>query len=133
MSTDSTSLPVEVTCSLNASPNTASSRGGSNEKKPTQKGKNKDNQDLLTRYNELLDTNPVITKAVTSAFISAVGTALGSYLSNRQQIRKKAFQNKAQKAQLMGMQKNKSSINWLDVFAFALHGGLIGGPLGHYW
>jgi len=133
MPPDSASLPAEVTYSSNASPTTVPSSSGSNEESAVQKDKNQDEKDLLTRYNELLDTNPVITKSLTSAFISAVGTVLGSYLSNQQQIRKNTIQKKVQKSQFTNVQRNKSTINWLDVFAFALHGGIIGGPLGHYW
>ena len=77
-------------------------------------------KDLLTRYNDLLDTNPVLTKAITASFISGFGTILGSYLSKHSKNKK-------------NNNNNPSGFPWLDVFVFSLHGGLIGGPVGHYW
>eukprot|EP00978_Attheya_sp_CCMP212_P031184 scaffold117077_cov65-Attheya_sp.AAC.5 len=65
---------------------------------------------LLTRYNELLDEYPVRTKAITASAVGAIGAAIGSRLSSP-----------------------KKKINWIDVMAFALHGGILNGPISHYW
>lgn len=84
--------------------------------------------DLLTLYNNLLDTKPVVTKAITAAFISGLGAALGSYLSNS------ANNKNPSKRRVIDSKNIKTNgVNWLDVFVFSLHGGLIGGPVGHYW
>jgi hypothetical protein len=64
--------------------------------------------DLLSLYNALLDEHPLATKAVSSAVISGVGGIIGSKLTTNR-------------------------VNWKAAIAFALHGGLVNGPVGHYW
>mmetsp|Transcript_19852 Transcript_19852/g.41440 ORF Transcript_19852/g.41440 Transcript_19852/m.41440 type:complete len:183 (+) Transcript_19852:115-663(+) len=63
---------------------------------------------ILERYNRALDASPLLTKSLTSAVISGAGAALGSKLTTKR-------------------------ISWVSVFAFAMHGGLVNGPVGHYW
>ncbi|KAL7447142.1 hypothetical protein ACHAXM_010579 [Skeletonema potamos] len=78
--------------------------------------------ELLNRYNKLLDRYPLRTKMVTSAVVSAFGSFLGSFLSSS---------NTNQR----NNDKRQSSprINWVDVFSYAIHGGLINAPICHYW
>lgn len=77
--------------------------------------------ELLHRYNKLLDRYPLRTKMITSAVVSAFGSALGSFLSSSNE--NKPSNNKRQ----------SSRINWVDVFSYAIHGGLINAPICHYW
>jgi len=72
--------------------------------------------DILTKYNHFLDTNPVLTKSLTAAVVQGFGAALGSILSSRVRRREEV-----------------KSLNWSSIFAFALHGGFVNGPIGHYW
>jgi hypothetical protein len=50
----------------------------------------------------------LLTKSCTAALISGAGAALGSKLTSKK-------------------------VNWVSVVAFSLHGGLVNGPVGHYW
>ena len=95
------------------------------DKKEEEEAKEAVDVDLLTRYNTLLDRRPVLTKAVTAAFVQGFGAALGSLLASRQ-----GGQTRKHRSSL---RRSSPRINWLDVFAFALHGGLLNGPIGHYW
>jgi len=79
--------------------------------------------ELLNRYNKLLDRYPLRTKMITSAVVSAFGSALGSFLSSSH-TNKPPSNNKRQ---------SSSRINWVDVFSYAIHGGLINAPICHYW
>jgi len=63
---------------------------------------------LLDKYNDALDSNPLLTKSATAALISGAGAAMGSKLTTKR-------------------------VNWIGVLSFALHGGLVNGPLSHYW
>eukprot|EP00565_Helicotheca_tamesis_P008788 CAMPEP_0185733712 /NCGR_PEP_ID=MMETSP1171-20130828/20358_1 /TAXON_ID=374046 /ORGANISM="Helicotheca tamensis, Strain CCMP826" /LENGTH=190 /DNA_ID=CAMNT_0028403507 /DNA_START=110 /DNA_END=679 /DNA_ORIENTATION=+ len=87
---------------------------------------------LLDRYNKALDTNPVLTKAITAACVQGLGSILGSLLSTSSSS--PASSSKIQ-VKMVGGAKNqhRSRIDWANVIAFALHGGLINGPIGHYW
>mmetsp|Transcript_10964 Transcript_10964/g.16756 ORF Transcript_10964/g.16756 Transcript_10964/m.16756 type:complete len:236 (-) Transcript_10964:91-798(-) len=79
--------------------------------------------ELLNRYNKLLDRYPLRTKMVTSAIVSAFGSALGSFLSS----------SNANNKQSNNQRQSSSRINWVDVFSYAIHGGLINAPICHYW
>jgi hypothetical protein len=79
--------------------------------------------ELLNRYNKLLDRYPLRTKMITSAVVSAFGSALGSLLSSS------SSNNNNHNTR----QKSSSRINWVDVFSYAIHGGLINAPICHYW
>ncbi len=79
--------------------------------------------ELLNRYNKLLDRYPLRTKMVTSAIISAFGSALGSFLSS----------SNANNNPSSNKRQSPSRINWVDVFSYAIHGGLINAPICHYW
>lgn len=81
--------------------------------------------ELLNRYNKLLDRYPLRTKMITSAVVSAFGSALGSLLSSSSSSNSNNH-NKRQKS-------TSSRINWVDVFSYAIHGGLINAPICHYW
>jgi hypothetical protein len=84
----------------------------------------------LNRYNQLLDRYPLRTKMCTSFVVSAFGSALGSYLSDAA----KDDQDKSRSEHRGGGTcKAKTKINWVDVIAFAIHGGLINAPIAHYW
>ena len=93
-------------------------------KEEDEEGKEPVDVDLLTRYNTMLDRRPVLTKALTAAFVQGFGAALGSILASRQDQTSKHHRS---------LKRSSPRINWLDVFAFALHGGLLNGPIGHYW
>lgn len=80
--------------------------------------------ELLNRYNKLLDRYPLRTKMITSAVVSAFGSALGSLLSSSSSNNNN--HNKRQKSSL-------TRINWVDVFSYAIHGGLVNAPICHYW
>lgn len=81
--------------------------------------------ELLNRYNKLLDRYPLRTKMITSALVSAFGSALGSFLSSTTNSNAIKSRNKRL--------KSLSSINWVDVLSYAIHGGLINAPICHYW
>ena len=79
--------------------------------------------ELLNRYNQLLDRYPLRTKMITSAVVSAFGSALGSLLSSSNASHKPNHSKR----------QSPSRINWVDVFSYAIHGGLINAPICHYW
>ena len=76
---------------------------------------------LLDTYNAYLESKPVLTKALTAATVQGLGAALGSILSSPKRSENNSGQRRGPR------------IDWLEVFAFALHGGLLNGPIGHYW
>lgn len=69
-------------------------------------------RDILERYQRWMTRNPLKARCFTYAVIGAVGSMIGS-----------------RKAR--GPRKPKV-IDWLEVVSFAMHGGLVGGPLSHY-
>ena len=75
---------------------------------------------LLDTYNAYLESRPVLTKALTAATVQGLGAALGSILSSR-------------RSRGGTERRGGRRVDWLEVFAFALHGGLLNGPIGHYW
>jgi hypothetical protein len=75
-------------------------------------------KDLRQRYLELLDTYPLATKSITSAIIGAVAAMIAGASSAG--------------SSSGGRIKRKHGIQLLDVFAYAICGG-IQGPLSHYW
>jgi len=76
-------------------------------------------RDLLTKYNALLDSRPLLTKSITASVVSGLGALLASIMSGK-------------KNQRFGGGVPRT-IDWNNVFAFALHGGLVNGPVGHFW
>lgn len=58
----------------------------------------------------------------TSFAVSAFGSALGSYLSS---LDGKKSPNQGRPRQ--------PRIDWIEVFSYAIHGGLINAPISHYW
>ena len=92
--------------------------------------------DLLSRYNDLLDRRPVLTKAITAAAVQAVGAALGSALSAttaRREARKREFFGISGSEYGAADRPGGSGVDWTNVLAFGLHGALLNGPVGHYW
>jgi len=86
---------------------------------------------LLDRYNAHLESNPVLTKALTAATVQGLGAALGSFLSGRNAPAANNDNTCTTAAAAGGRRRGR--VDWLEVFAFALHGGLLNGPIGHYW
>ena len=80
---------------------------------------------LLDTYNAYLESKPVLTKALTAATVQGLGAALGSILSSSKRSETSSGSGSSQ--------RRGPRIDWLEVFAFALHGGLLNGPIGHYW
>jgi hypothetical protein len=78
---------------------------------------------LFTRYLKFMDRQPLLGKSLTAAIIGALGSALGSYLASKSKGTSAALKSK----------QRQVSIDWLDVFSFAIYGGFVGGPLGQYW
>ncbi|XP_026572889.1 peroxisomal membrane protein 2 [Pseudonaja textilis] len=67
---------------------------------------------LLTRYLLLLRLYPVLTKAASSAFLSALGSLL---------------------SQLIEKSQKKKRLDWRELLRFATYGFLVTGPLSHYF
>ena len=84
---------------------------------------------LLNRYNKLLDRCPLRTKMCTSFVLSAFGSALGSLLS----ANAKEAKARSRGQEVCKSQSKFAKIDWVDVFSYALHGGLINAPIWHYW
>lgn len=84
---------------------------------------------LLNRYNKLLDRCPLRTKMCTSFVLSAFGSALGSLLS----ANAKEAKARSRGQEVCKSQSKFAKIDWVDVFSYALHGGLINAPICHYW
>lgn len=66
---------------------------------------------LLDRYMRWTDKNPVKSSCLTCASVGALGAMLGA---------RKTSELRGTRVQ---------SIDWMEVIAFALHGGLVAGPL----
>jgi hypothetical protein len=75
-------------------------------------------KDLRRRYLELLDSYPLATKSLTSAIIGAVAAMIAGATS---------VGNSSG-----GRIKHKHGIQWLDVCAYAICGG-VQGSMGHFW
>jgi hypothetical protein len=92
----------------------------------------RDDTDLLTKYNRALDKHPLIVKSLTAALVQGLGAVLASMI-----VKGDNSNGSKRHATAIGSTITKTNhqplINWVDVFAFALHGGLINGPVGHYW
>lgn len=67
----------------------------------------------LKQYLKWLDTEPLKARCATAAIVGACGAALGA------RTRPKS-------------PRHNSTIDWIEIVTFALHGGLIAGPLSHY-
>ena len=87
----------------------------------------------LNRYNRMLDRYPLQTKMISSFVLSAFGSALGSYLSAGEKSKAKARStNNGQTCKAESI-LTKSSIDWVNVLSYAIHGGLINAPISHFW
>jgi hypothetical protein len=69
-------------------------------------------------YWDRLEENPLVTRSITCAIISALGALFGNGLGGG------SHNSKAKSRKLQKLS---------EVTAFALYGGLVGGPLAHYW
>ena len=76
-------------------------------------------KDLRRRYLDLMDAYPLVTKSLTSAIIGAVAAMI---------VRASSVGSSSGG----GISKRKHGIQWLDIYAYAICGG-IQGPLSHYW
>mmetsp|Transcript_23677 Transcript_23677/g.33078 ORF Transcript_23677/g.33078 Transcript_23677/m.33078 type:complete len:142 (+) Transcript_23677:221-646(+) len=76
----------------------------------------------IERYNYILERKPLLTKAVTSAIIGAIGSGAGSL-----------FDGLSIGSRSSNKRKIRLHIDFLQVLTFALHGILIQGPFDHYW
>ena len=64
-----------------------------------------------------------------TAFVtSAVGAALGSYLASGGGGRRGRGSGPGDAAR-----RRRARVDWVDVIAYAIHGGLFNAPLVHYW
>jgi hypothetical protein len=70
---------------------------------------------FLEKYLKELDENPLRTRSLTFAVVGAVGSMLGARKNPSKESRK------------------RPTIDWPEVLSFTLHGGLVAGPLSHYW
>jgi hypothetical protein len=93
---------------------------------------NSSSSSLFTWYRKLMDRQPLMAKSLTSAVIGALGAALGSYLalSANDPPNKSAAAARKSRSKSRGQQQ---VVDWLDILSFAIYGGFVGGPLGHYW
>lgn len=66
---------------------------------------------LLTKYNDVLTTSPVLTKSTTTAIVTAIGDIIAQHL---------------EKSALAGFKLRR-------FFAFTITGGLFVGPTVHFW
>lgn len=69
--------------------------------------------DILGRYSKWLDSNPLRSRCFAYAIVGAIGSLLGSRKPARKRI-------------------SGSTIDWVEVVSFTLHGALVAGPLSHY-
>ena len=71
----------------------------------------RDDESILDRYTRWLDQKPLMARCWTCAVVAALGAMLGA--------RKNSERGR----------RGQSSIDWMEVVSFALHGGLVAGPL----
>ena len=67
----------------------------------------------LVRYVNWFEGEPLKARCVTAAIVGACGAVLGARTTPKSP-------------------RHTSTIDWIEVVTFALHGGLIAGPLSHY-
>lgn len=72
---------------------------------------------LLKAYMRRLERNPLLVKAITCSVVSALG-ALVDQLASRSSSSKRT---------------NRQPTSSSKILSFALYGGLVGGPMGHFW
>ena len=70
-------------------------------------------QGVLEKYLKWLDDEPLKARCITAAIIGACGALLGARMPPKSR-------------------RKTASIDWIEVVSFALHGGLVAGPLSHY-
>jgi hypothetical protein len=83
------------------------------------------NNTWLQRHVILLGERPVLAKSIASALIGALGAAVGG-LASAPTVRTRTDRRRRGGG-------TSAVIDWWDVFAFALYGAAIDGPVGHYW
>lgn len=87
---------------------------------------------LLREYWKFFNEKPVVAKAITSSIVGALG-AMVTARKYHYPTNNNARNNTIHPRKLGRNEKFPSSIDWLDVIAFTVHGGLVGGPISHYW
>jgi hypothetical protein len=77
---------------------------------------------LLKEYLNRLESQPLKTKSITCAIVSALGALLGN------------LQSKGTRNNSNAKNSDHSALHKIsEIIAFAVYGGLVGGPLTHYW
>jgi hypothetical protein len=90
-------------------------------------------------YWDCLEENPLVTKSITCAIVSALGALLGnngllSAASQQNQNQTNSSTTKQQQGKTPPKDKSNLLLHKIsEVVAFAFYGGLVGGPLAHYW
>mmetsp|Transcript_2822 Transcript_2822/g.4696 ORF Transcript_2822/g.4696 Transcript_2822/m.4696 type:complete len:327 (-) Transcript_2822:96-1076(-) len=74
----------------------------------------------LTKYNDLLERKPLLTKSITTGVMYGAGDVLAQYVENMQLDEKDA-------------DKNKDWFNYKRLAVFTTFGTVVGGPAFHYW
>jgi cation transporter-like permease len=72
-------------------------------------------RDVLDRYLIRLEKNPLLTRCLTYAVVGGLGALVGARTATSKHSRK------------------PQKVDWLEVLSFTFHGGLIAGPISHYW
>ena len=76
----------------------------------------------MKRYTLWTDERPLQSRCVTSAITASIGALLASAITN---MRKLNVSSKEQR-------RRHDGIDWLEIISFAVHGGLVAGPISHY-
>ncbi|KAL3909103.1 MAG: hypothetical protein SGARI_002765 [Bacillariaceae sp.] len=76
---------------------------------------------LLKKYELWLDEYPIKSRCIVGALTAAIGAVMGSRNSASGSSFPRADQSKA-----------SFKIDWVQVLSFAVHGGLVAGPLSYY-
>ncbi|CAB9521058.1 peroxisomal membrane protein [Seminavis robusta] len=79
---------------------------------------------LLKGYQDRLEKNPLVTKSITCACVSALGSLLSHVNDNNPQGPSPSGNKPPTATKLQQL---------AEIAAFALYGGLVGGPLTHFW
>jgi cation transporter-like permease len=72
-------------------------------------------RDVLERYLIRLEKRPLLTRCLSYAVVGALGALIGARTATPKHSRK------------------PPKVDWLEVLSFTFHGGLVAGPISHYW
>ena len=84
----------------------------------------------LQAYLNFLEDQPLVGKSVTCAFVCALGAALGNVHTT---TTSRTTKNGAPRRTTISTSKISALQRVSEIGAFALYGGLVGGPLTHFW